>query len=541
MRNVNRSSTRPDSDIISEIRGADYGMVPDGVTPCAQALRNAIAMAQFLGVRVVYVGPGDYCLESKVTVPSHITIRGAGKGLTRFISTIVPTGNPNNATFHATFDASTATTALAANNTLGSRTISVSASIAKGSIIYINDTTSGAGLRTQSYRVISNPAGSGPYTITLDRPVKFQYATGDTVSVVPRQPTDIILEDFSIEGSADRFIEFVGARNCIVRRIGMTVTGGASHDIVHSFDVGGCFNLQEDLEIDGGGIAADCLAQEGQEGTVTRRCQTRWSTSYGVVFHDVISGVIEDTHASYHAFGIVITADGTTKGSTAIRIRGGSALDCTTEGLSLVNGSSDVMVDGFVSNYNPKSFTTSNDITNVVLSKCDLSKYTVNAVSVGTGATRIRLKGCNLTGDSTTVAISAAGDLDLDGCFIEACKQIGLFTGKVGFRGCYLKCNPAAPQNVLYLSSGTPRVSLTQCELECATSSCNMFSIAAGVGTIQQTTIKQVNGAAGVLGMYISAGLLSIGSGVDATGCTTPLSGTAKLFGSNVTSMSSPS
>ena len=605
------------------------------ITPTTVAATDTAALVAALAEMapvggLVLIGAGTLALDEVVEVPSNVTVRGAGRGKTIVQSSITPIGEPNNATFHAKAGAATATTALAANNVVGARTLSTNTSIAAGSIILINDTVSGAGLRTMSYDVVS-VSGAGPYTVTLDRPVLIQYGTGDTVSVVPSQPTNIVLEDFSIIGSADRFIELVSAKNCIVRRINMTVTGGSdasytftanagtdiithaahdiptftcvqvsssgtlpaglsastfywtvrqssttsklatsydnavagttiditdagtgthtiatySHDIMQSFDVGGRGNLAEDVTADGGHIASDCVAQEGQEGTITRRCVTRRSRSYGIVMHDTVHAVIEDCHGSNHAFGLVITADGTTKGSIGTRVRGGSFTNCTTEGLSIVNGSTDTVLAGVDARFNPKALTCSNDIVNAVADGCDFSNHTTNAVAIGTGAVGIRLRGCDLSGTSATIPISAAGDLDLDGCRITSCKQIGLLTGKVTFRGCYLKCNPAGAQNVLYLSSGTPRVSLNQCELECATSSCNMVSIAAGVCTISQTTIKQVGGATGVLGMYISGGSLFIGSGVDASGSGTPLSsagGTTKLVTeTTVTTMTSPS
>lgn len=528
--------------LVTEVTG---GSITRTVAPTGNAAdAAAIQAAVDSGAQIILLGAGDFVVNTKITVPSNVTIRGAGRERTTIVSGLTPASNPNNATFHAAAGAATATTALASGNTLGARTISTNASIAAGSIILINDTSSGAGLRTMSYDVVS-VSGAGPYTVTLDRPVLIQYGTGDAVSVVPSQPTGIVIEDIAIEGSADRFIELVSAKNCIVRRVKMTVTSGASHDIVHSFDVGGRWNLQEDLEVDGGALAADCIAQEGQEGTVTRRCVTRRSTAYGIVLHDTVHAVVEDCHGSNHAYGLVVTADGSVKGSLGTRVRGGSFTNCTSEGVSLVNGSTDTVLTGVDARYNPKAFTCSNDIVNAVADGCDFSAHTTNAVSIGTGAVGIRLRGCDLSGTTTTVSISAAGDLDLDGCRITACKQIGLLTGKVTFRGCYMKCNPASAENVLYLSSGSPRVSILQCQLECARSSCNMVSIAAGVCVIAQTTITQVGGATGVLGMYISAGSLFIGAGVDASGCGTPLSsagGTTKLVTeSTVTTMPNPS
>lgn len=521
-----------------------YGAVGGGVADDAAAIRLAIADAVHLGIRVVFVPEGTYYIGSTITIPSNVTLRGAGRHLTTFVSGITPASNPNNATFHAAAASASGSTTLSAGNTLGARTISTAASIATGAIILINDTVSGAGLRTMSYDVVS-VSGSGPYTVTLDRPVLIQYGTGDAVSVVPSQPTGIVLEDFAITGSADRFIELVSARACIVRRVRMTVTSGASHDIVHSFDVGGRFNLQEDLEVDGGAIAADCIAQEGQEGTVTRRCVTRRSTAYGIVMHDTVHAAIEDCHASNHAFGLVLTADGSVKGSLGTRVRGGSFCNNTTEGIAVVNGCTDTHILGVDARFNPKALTADTTTVGLVAQGCNLSAHTTNAVAVGSGAVGVRFDDCDLSGDATTVSISAAGDVNFHNCRITACKQIGLFTGKVTFSQCYMKCNPVSAQNVLYLSSGSPRVSLVECQIECATNSCNVVSIAAGVCTIAQTTITATGGATGVLGMYISAGSLFIGAGVDASGCGTPLSsagGTTKLVTeTTVTTMPSPS
>jgi len=493
---------------------------------------------------IVQLGPGDFAVNATLEVPSNVTVRGAGRSRTRVVSSITPISNPNNATFHAAASAASATTTLASDNTLGARTISVAASVAAGSIITVNDTTSGAGLRTMSYDVQS-VSGSGPYTLTLDRPVLVQYATGDTVGVHATQPTNIILEDFSIEGSADRFIELVTAKDCVVRRVRMKVTAGASHDIMGSFDVGNRGCRWEDVEADGGGIASDCLALEGSEQGRVVNCRTRSSLAYGIVLHDAIHGVMEDCHSSNHAFGWVITADGTTKGSIGTRIRGGSSMNNTTEGLSVINGSTDTVVEGADLRFNPKAVTASSDAADVTLSKCNLSRHTTNAASIGTGATGVRLRDSNLTGSATTVAVVAAGDIDIEGCRTTSCQQFAVLTGKALLQKNYVKCTSATPQHIIYLSSSTPRVSLAQCEIESASTNSNLVSIAAGACTITQTTLKQVDGATGCLGMYISGGSLSIGSGVDPSGCGTPLSsagGTTKLVTeTTVTSMSSPS
>ena len=392
---------------------------------------------------------------------------------------------------------------------------------------------------------VQSVSGAGPYTVTLDRPVLIQYGTGDAVGVHATQPTNITIEDLTIRGSATRFIELVTAKNCTVRRVSMDVTAGASHDIVMSFDVGGHHNRGEDIDVNGGALAADCLALEGQEASGYYRCKVRNATAYGIVLHDTVHGVVEDCHGSNCAHGLVLTADGTVKGSLSCVVRGGSFTNNTIDGVAVINGSADTVIHGVDARFNPIAMAITGDVTRCVVSGCDLSAHTTNAIAVGTGATGVRLHGCNLTGTTTTVSISAAGDIDLDGCRIEACKQIGLLTGKVTFRGCYMKCNPVSAQNVLYLSSGSPRVSLVECQIECATNSCNVVSIAAGVCTIAQTTITATGGATGVLGMYISAGSLFIGAGVDASGCATPLSsagGTTKLVTeTTVTTMTSPS
>lgn len=529
-----------------EIRAAWFGADASGVLESRTAIQAAMDAAATRGIRVVRLDAGRFRIPTgtKLVPPSNLTLRGEGRFRTVLVSELTPDLNVKNATIFAEAGTATTVTALASSNTVGARTISVNASIPAGSIILVNDTVSGAGLRTMSYDVEA-VSGSGPYTLTLDRPVLIQYGTGDAVGAVPSQPTGIVLEDFAIEGSATRFVEIVSARGCVGRRLRLSVTAGASHDIMASWDVGGRDCVWDDLDADGGGIAADCIAFEGHENGTLRVSKARRANSYGIVLHDAVHVTVEHCRSRANGFGLVVTADGTVKGCLGVRVVGGSYLSNTTQGIAVINGSRDTRVDGADCRFNPIGFAITGDCVGVVATAVNLSEHTTNAISVGSGASGVLFRGVDLSGSSATVPVSAAGDLEIDGATIRACKQIGVFQGRVVVRGLVAKCNPAAPQNVFYLSSGSPAVSLKQSTIECASTNCNVLSVAVGTLDVDSTTIRQVDGATGVIGLYNSGGLLRVGQGVNPMGCSTPLLGaggtTTLVSTSVVTSMASPS
>lgn len=276
------------------------------VMPWAEfiALVNASAA---LG-RSVQMGPGTWTCDAAVALASNAHIIGGPGVVVNCTAGIL--SDVTNAAFLATGTPVGSNTTLAANNVVGAKTISVvsllSGAIADGALVQVRQ-----GLRNLTYTVVGAPAGGGPYTVTLDRPVLMQFALGDTVFPYSAVPTDIRIDGrgMLITGAMDRFIELAQAFRCRVSGIRMLTTT-AHTDLVASFDVGGYDCIFEDIEIDGAGTRGLGIALESVEKGAIINCRVKRLTSYGIALYDCCDCRVDGCDATETANGIVLGTDG---------------------------------------------------------------------------------------------------------------------------------------------------------------------------------------------------------------------------------------
>jgi hypothetical protein len=288
---------------------------------------DSAALQAFLttwaGIRQVSLIKGNiYQIDAPVTVPSGTYLKLNGATINTNMGL---TGSPLHAVFVANIVIA-ANTTVAASNTIGARTFSATAlaGLVAGSLVRIAK----SGLRAMTYTVIST-AGVGPFTITVDRPILYQFDAADVVSRLTSMPQDITIdgEGASIVGVADRFLEFAGSRRCNVRNIHANYTGGANANIGFSYDVGGYENEFHNILLDGGNQLQLGISLESQESSHVIRSTATRVTNWAIPIYDSVECTVLGCRANVSGNGIGFLSDGVGIGCLDCK-----AIDCFSDG-----------------------------------------------------------------------------------------------------------------------------------------------------------------------------------------------------------------
>lgn len=174
----------------------------DGVTDDTAAFQNAMNAAAKVGGRVMIphlpaAVQTQYLINSVLNIPAGITIE-ASDGVV-IVSGIT---NANQQVFNATSTLG-ATNALTADAFRGNQTISVTNSVAVGTLIRIRTNqfkfaTSG---RNQELNVVIGVTGVGPFTLTLRHRLIRDYAVANTAEILPATTpiTNVVIKNVHIQ------------------------------------------------------------------------------------------------------------------------------------------------------------------------------------------------------------------------------------------------------------------------------------------------------------------------------------------------------
>jgi hypothetical protein len=168
---------------------------------------------EWAGKAAIYLRPGTWRCNTRGVLPNETVIIGS-PGVD-IIQALTPSGAPVQAAFFAgAVAAGAGDTTLAVNAVVGAITVLTVATVPPGTIIGIQR----AGFSQLLFYTVISVAGPGPFVLTLDRPVKFAFLLGDTVTVYTSQPTDIhiIGDGMKISGTGDNHVYFQGGKECSV-------------------------------------------------------------------------------------------------------------------------------------------------------------------------------------------------------------------------------------------------------------------------------------------------------------------------------------
>lgn len=346
------SATVDDWGVIDSSGAGRWLLISDGVTvhasgsddaPTLMAAGNAMGLAG----KKLFTPDALYLLDTKWSWgrdPLHLV---AHRGVT-FECGLTPDGSPATAGFYCSAggDAIVDTTAIAAANGIGEYTISVDDAPSVGDYVRIRDDVSGLessvpGFTGATY-LVKAVSGSGPYTVTVDRPVLFQVQDGDECVILSDVAKGHFIEGFpTITGTGVRLFEFVGTFHCRVQAIFRPTT---ITDVAASFDVFGFDNhfLPGCEAYEGGSGATDGMYLESQESSSITAKVRGFTDGVGVsLFHCLDSNDFSDV--SECEIGGALRGYGShgSRGCRLLGIYSGNTL----QGAAVSNGSKRSTVD----------------------------------------------------------------------------------------------------------------------------------------------------------------------------------------------------
>ena len=276
-------------------------------------------------------------------------------------------GHLTNSVFYCpiTNDVAHATT-LASNAVVGTNTLSITANtagIAAGSYMFVVGATKT--LNCALYKVLSI-SGTGPYTVTVDRPVLRAFTSADNVYKSTRFADRIIVEggNATITGPGgttvgDRVFELIGGRHCVVSDIKIVDPNGAFADICASWEVGAYASQWLRMEVDGGGVHAQGLAIESAEHCTAVDCDVHDCIDDGILILDGFECYAVRCHSYRNEFGLTVGWGGASVGWGSFRCGAiGGSYDQNNRGNSgtgygiILDHGTDNQVIGATANYN---------------------------------------------------------------------------------------------------------------------------------------------------------------------------------------------
>lgn len=215
--------------------------------------------------------------------------------------------------------------------------------IAPGRTLEVSGATSSTREFHGNTYTIKAVSGSGPFTITLDRPVVWSLIANDRITARDGQPHDILVSDMTIQGGGIRLWEFGGTLRCWGKRLLFkSISVKTDTDWCTSFDSFGYLNGWEDCEWDGHNCTATSgsgAADAQQEAFEYIRCTSHHFTGGAVNAGFVISSSYGTLLKDSIAYSNVIGAQTNCKTSDAepwnTRIIGGDYSSNTSFGIGI--------------------------------------------------------------------------------------------------------------------------------------------------------------------------------------------------------------
>lgn len=198
----------------------------------------ALVNAQAALGRAVQMGPGTWTCDAAVALAANAHIIGGPAVV--IDSTMTLTGGFAEFVFYKFVTVGAVAATLSANAVIGAKTLSVSASIAAGTRIWVGQTAGTGHTYLASQYWVQSVSGAGPYTLTLDRAVEFPFASSDEVKAISAAPDNIRIDGrgMTITGRGDRAIEFTGGWKCHVSGVNYEYDGSTNFGAFCSLDIG---------------------------------------------------------------------------------------------------------------------------------------------------------------------------------------------------------------------------------------------------------------------------------------------------------------
>lgn len=273
------------------------------------------------------------------------------------VSTLPADGMEANAPFNSNPSPPGTVTTLVADAVKGSPVLQLvdasDASLAPGNFIRV-EVDPPTVLRLATYFIVARDLGAN--TITVERPVRRTFAAGSLVT--PWRPLKgfrLYGNGIVITGTGDRGIEVVGGWDCYVADV---LIDGEFQDFVCGYDLGSTRCVFERVRVNGNGNAFACVAFENSELCELR---TGWlwntapSTAVGAL---LLPGAVDFVATNVRAWGSLLGLNCTvndpsnTEGGDNISIAHSSFYGCTSDGVAIRDGSTNVTLTDVAASFN---------------------------------------------------------------------------------------------------------------------------------------------------------------------------------------------
>lgn len=523
--------------------GVLVGALGNGIADDSLAFQTSCNLS--VGIDL-WIPSGTYKIANTVVLPNGgLNIRCA-PGVS-FIAAIA--GNqPANCVFLAQASATLGSTTLASNTVLYSRTCSVAAlnvgggTIAVGMWVVLNNAPLGTVYRAMAYKVLAI-SGGGPYTLTLDRPIKYQFSTSDVVSLVATIPQNIHFygNGCTMSGPTWRYFEWATARDCSIEDVNITSTNGSASNVAMSYDVAGYRSWYRRIRVDGGGVTQWGLMHESHEAGGYDACDVQNTnqsgTGVGIQLWDCVeTEVMPNCSASHCNVGLVLTSQDTLLMRGCNWCKVGGNYDCNVNyGIQLSLGTSWTQASKFTANGNTTGVYVDGTGTlmqgnSFTLGACqDNITYGLYCVA-GAKRTQIDID-CSNNGtygifcsdDSNIIGARSYSTRVPVGAFQTSCTPVAVNGGVVTLKNFEL-IDTQASTNLVVLCGGG---SLYMDGGSILIGSGNYGIVAQGTGKVfvDHTRLGPVGSQSGETGIKPNASTATIvlSESVDATACATPL------------------
>lgn len=315
-------------------------------TPNLTAAANAMAN---LGRKLFCFDP-LYRHNTRWVWPVDKSLHLVSQRSTRFRGFLTPDGDVTNAPWYcgpggaALIQAST----VSAANQVTTYTLQIAHAPSVGQWLRVRDNPSGDGFTGSTFRVMG-VSGTGPFTVTVDRPVRFGLQSGDAADIFATIPVGHRVEGYpTIDGSGTRLIEFICVAGCDLE---LNLHAGNVTDVAGSFDTFGIDNrIRGTVTKELGSPCLDGFFLESQENSVCDLTVKGFSAGRGVTMFHCIR-CIDRSLVTGCQHGVVIGGY-TSYGSLECQALGQYDAN-TVDGISVINGSISTQVRPISARYNP--------------------------------------------------------------------------------------------------------------------------------------------------------------------------------------------
>jgi hypothetical protein len=544
----------PRSDQSVDVRA--FGAVGDGVTDDSAAFQRAVNAIAGSGTALL-IPPSTFHVSNYTVLPSDITIvgspgavidcdigRSVGSVDAAFVSYVID-------------DESFASTTLAAPAVVGNNTVSVVTSMSTGTWVAIgNHLPADHPLFRQGVYRIESVSGTGPYTLTLDRAVVWDFVSGDIVDPVnsawnvifdPTRHTvphniQILGRGLKITGTAQRFIEVESSRDVLVDDVTFDASHGTgARAMWMSFDVGSynCEGRRIRANVPFGLGLSGTLSMESSEDVRYVDCSISGaSDSVGFLGFDAQHSEWRNDTASGCSDGMRLTSGipGNLAGCRNDLVSGGAYSANFANGIHVGNGptlgSQDVQIGGvvadsngtagvFIDTYGLRVSLSNSLITNNGTYGVVLNSSAPGVGPVGCGAYDVDLSGdpIGIAGgdvDFVAKAISSTGNAD----FLVYWVGSNASSGALTLDG-FATINGLASSLAGFLRADGGSIILANGSAD-GSSGQTMITVNNGAA-LQATNVKLSAPGASICVDVGPACIANLGSGVDLTGCATPI------------------